>query len=355
MPVARLLGDEKKYIVDYWLDRLKDLPIGTEKPLKERLTVSGEGLLSLDLGDTKIADLSPLAGMPLGELNLTNCTSATDLAPLRGMPLVRLVLDNALVTSVEPLRGMKSLDTLQLHGTPVTDLSPLEGLQIHHLNLDSCRVSSLAPLRGMPLEELDISATAITDLSPLTGMPLKKFDAQCTSVQDFTPLGGLPLEVCWLDNTDVGDLGFLKGAPLKQLFLWGCRKIRNLAVLSEIPTLEVLLLPAIPSGHSGQGIRGHREAAETIRRSGNSPLGHDDVNTLRICNRRMNSGRTGTATTPGRCACGRPDSRSLGASSTMGLRGSRCATSRSPICRCSPAQRLANWISMAAASPILRR
>src|SRR5262245_357324 len=73
MPVARMLGDEKKYIVSYWLDRLKDLPNGTDTPLDKRLTVREDGLLDLDLGETKIVDLSPLASMPLGTLNIPNC------------------------------------------------------------------------------------------------------------------------------------------------------------------------------------------------------------------------------------------------------------------------------------------
>ena len=37
MPIARGLGDEKKHIVNYWLDRLKDLPNGTEMLLDKRL------------------------------------------------------------------------------------------------------------------------------------------------------------------------------------------------------------------------------------------------------------------------------------------------------------------------------
>ena len=263
MPVARILGDEKKYIVDYWLGRLKDLPVGTDKPLDKRLSMAPEGLLYLNLSDTKIADLSPLAGMPLGELDLTNCPNASNLAPLHGMPLLRLFLNGTGVSSLEPLRGMNSLDTLQVVGTSVTDLSPLQGLRIHKLNLMRSEVSSLAPLRGMPLEELNVEATAVADLSPLAGMPLKTFVGSGTSVQDFTPLSGLPLEVCWLESTDVGDLGFLKGAPLKKLILWNCRKVRNLAVLSDIRTLEMLLLPAIPSDipvkdfEAIEGLRNH--------------------------------------------------------------------------------------------------
>jgi eukaryotic-like serine/threonine-protein kinase len=53
MPVARLLGEEKKLLLDYWLARLKDLPISAEKPLEKRLTVRDDGRLALDLSGTK--------------------------------------------------------------------------------------------------------------------------------------------------------------------------------------------------------------------------------------------------------------------------------------------------------------
>ena len=65
MPVARLLGKEKNLLLDYWLARLKDLPISADKPLEKRLTVREDGRLRLDLGGTKIASLAPLAAMPL--------------------------------------------------------------------------------------------------------------------------------------------------------------------------------------------------------------------------------------------------------------------------------------------------
>jgi eukaryotic-like serine/threonine-protein kinase len=242
IPIARLLGDEKKYIVDYWLDRLKDLPVGTEKPLKERLSVTAEGLLNLDLSDTQVADLSPLAGMPLGTLSLANCNEVIDLSPLHELRLTELTLDNTSVASLRPLRGMSSLQKLIIDGTKVSDLSPLAGLPLKELSISRCPVTSLESLRGMPLEKLGIRSTGVSNLSPLTGMPLKKLDATAVPVTDFSPLAGLPLESCLLQAVRVGDLAFLKGAPLKQLSLVGS-VMRNLAILSEIRTLEVLALP----------------------------------------------------------------------------------------------------------------
>jgi Leucine-rich repeat (LRR) protein len=102
----------------------------------------------------------------------------------------------------------------------------------------------------MPLEQLHMISTGVTDLSPLTGMPLKILDVSFDPVEDFKPLIGMPLEICLLQGDRVGDLGFLKGAPLKQLALMGAINPRNLAVLLEIRTLEVLTLPDDFSGIS---------------------------------------------------------------------------------------------------------
>jgi Leucine-rich repeat (LRR) protein/tRNA A-37 threonylcarbamoyl transferase component Bud32 len=254
MPIARMLGDEKKYIVDYWFGRLKDLPNGTDKPMDKRLTVREDGLLELDLANMQIADLSPLAGMPLGKLDLAKCTKVTDLSPLRGMSLTELVVSGTGVTSLEPLHGMGSLQELSIGLTndvdamaPVSDLSPLAGLRLKEISVDGCPVTSLEPLRGMPLETLGIRSTGVSDLSPLKGMPLQKLDVTSVPVTDFSPLKGLPLEICFLQSDRVGDLGFLKGLPLKQLALMGTTDVRNLAVLSEIRTLEVLALPDVSS------------------------------------------------------------------------------------------------------------
>jgi serine/threonine protein kinase/Leucine-rich repeat (LRR) protein len=245
MPVARLLGDEKKYIVSYWLDRLKDVPNGTDKPLERRLTVRDDGLLDLNLADTQIADLSPLAGMPLGMLNISSCAKVTDLLSLRGMPLRKLSVDGTGVTSLEPLRGMSSFQSLAFGHTKVSDLTPLSGLRLTKVDMQNCPVTSLEPLRGMPLEELSIGNTGIINLSVLVGMPLKILAVPFDGATDFTPLIGLPLESLNLQGDRVGDLGFLKGLPLKQLVINNTLSARNLRVLSEIRSLEVLVLPEL--------------------------------------------------------------------------------------------------------------
>jgi len=244
MPVARLLGEEKRLLREYWLARLKDLPVSSENPLENRLTVREDGRLSLDLRETKVIDLSPLSVAPLAALNLSKCSDLTDLSHLRGVDLIELNLSETSVTDLGPLREMLTLQKLDVSKCPVSRLTALSGLQLNSLRCMGCPISDLNPIRNMPLQEIDLMDTRVADLSPLIGMPIKSIDLSRAPVLDFSPLAQMPLEACYLQTCRINDLEVLRGAPLKELVLWGCEHARNFAVLSEIKTLELLLLPS---------------------------------------------------------------------------------------------------------------
>ncbi len=244
MPVARLLGEEKKLLVEYWLARLKDLPVSGERPLKDRLTVRDDGRLALDLSDTKVTDLSPLAGAPLAALDLSECKELTDLSALRGFVLLELNVRGTRVADLTPLREMHSLEKLELSDSKVADLAALSALRLKSLNFRNCPVSDLTPIRMMRLEEIILRDTRVADLSPLLGMPIKSIDLAFAPVLDFSPLAQLPLEKCYLQSNRITDLAVLRGRPLKELVLWGCNAARNFAVLAEMHSLELLLLPS---------------------------------------------------------------------------------------------------------------
>jgi serine/threonine protein kinase/Leucine-rich repeat (LRR) protein len=224
LPVARLLGAEREHLLAYWLDRLKDLPISPEKPLKDRLTIRGDDLFELDLQGTQIADLSPLAGLPLGKLVLWDCKELTDFTLLREFrSLTYLDLDASQMANIALLRGLP-LEELHLGGTKVSDLSPLRGMKLKTLGLWGCRL--------------------VSDLSPLAGMPITTFYArELANGTDYTPLKSLPLEICVFDKSSVTDLSFLAATPLRELSLNTCASLRGLAWLSEIKSLERLVLP----------------------------------------------------------------------------------------------------------------
>jgi serine/threonine protein kinase/Leucine-rich repeat (LRR) protein len=243
MPVARLLGQENKLLVDYWLARLIALPIPPERPLAKRLTLREDGRLALDLSGTKITNLSPLIGAPLAVLDLSKSRGLTDLSPLEGMTLVELNLAGTGVADLTPLRAMHTLKTLNLSFGNVINLAPLSGLRLVDIDLSLTQVSDLAALRGMSLKRLNLRTTRVADLSPLAGMPLAYVDASETPAADYSPLAGAPLEKCFLRGSPLRDLSFLRNSPVKELSLFDCYEARGYTVLQSLKSLNLLVLP----------------------------------------------------------------------------------------------------------------
>ena len=247
MPVARRLGEEKKLVVEYWLARLKDLPVSAEKPLKDRLTVRDDGQLALDLSEMSILDLAQLADAPLAALNLSHCggeNEPIDLTPLGNLKLVELEIRETNVETLGPLGAMFTLEKLDISGTKVADLTPLEKLRLKSLNFRGCPVYDLTPIKNMPLEEISLRDTRVTSLAPLVGMPIKSIELANAPLVDFSALAQLPLERCYCQNIQILDLAVLRGRPLKELVLWNCRQPRNFTALKDIETLELLVVPA---------------------------------------------------------------------------------------------------------------
>ena len=104
----------------------------------------------------KVADIWPVRA--LAGLKKLNCSGRegegklSDLSPLAGLPLTELECSH----------------------TQVFDLSPLRGMKLTALDCAVTNVSNLAPLLGMPLVKLMIDGTKVDDLLPLTGMKLKE-------------------------------------------------------------------------------------------------------------------------------------------------------------------------------------
>jgi len=248
LPAARLLGEEKEHLMAYWLERLKDLPISPEKPLKDRLTVREDGLFALNLTGTQITDLTPLVGMPLGKLELWNC---------------------GLITDFSPLREFRSLTYLDLDGSQLADLSVVCDLPLEALHIGGTKVSDLSPLRGLKLKTLGLyGCRHVSDLSPLEGMPLTElYIKELANGTDYSPLGKLPLEKCAIVESSVADLSFLAATPLKELGLYRCYELRGFGWLKEIRSLERLILPSnfrdLPEDdlQSIAALRGHPQLA----------------------------------------------------------------------------------------------
>ena len=107
------------------------------------------GMWNVGPGRGVLADLSPLRGLSLEELNCA-ATDVSDLSPVQGMPLTRL----------------------EVMACPVSDLSPLAGMPISFLDLAYIRgrATNLEPLQGMPLVDLNLTDLPVSDLTPLKGI-----------------------------------------------------------------------------------------------------------------------------------------------------------------------------------------
>lgn len=211
-----------------------------------------------------LRDLSPLAGLPCTALNLADCHDLEGLQNLRGLPLQELNLNNSNVVDLAPLAGMK-LRKLDLGRTAVDNLAPLKGLPLETLALRNSRIRDLSPLQELPLLSLDLSySDGIRDLSPLArcplqelrldytnvsdlaglkGLPLRLLSLQSTRVRELSPLAGMKLRELDLYQTPVGNVAVLAGMPLERLFLAACPNLRDVSALAKCPELSTLTLP----------------------------------------------------------------------------------------------------------------
>lgn len=191
-----------------------------------------------------LTDLSPLRGLPLSVLDITN-TAVTDLSPLRGCPLASLTISRCPVTDLSPLRG-STLRRFTATDCPVRDLSALSGSTVVDLGLTGTAVADLSPLSKLRLEHLHLSGTRVSDLSPLQGTTsLSILWISETDVADLSPLRGVPLRFLRIDGTAVSDLGPIRGVRLEQLSMLAT-PVTDLSPLTEqrwMTDLQVDLRP----------------------------------------------------------------------------------------------------------------
>lgn len=119
----------------------------------------------LHLSDGEVSDLSPIAGLTLGVLEIWN-NPVEDLAPISGLTrLVHLTVVGAPLSDISPLTELHALKTLNLSRTQIVDLTPLASLRPDVLRIVDTPVANIEPLAGMTsLSTLDISSTSVTDL-----------------------------------------------------------------------------------------------------------------------------------------------------------------------------------------------
>jgi serine/threonine protein kinase/WD40 repeat protein len=132
-------------------------------------------------GEARLANLGPLAGLPLRNLTIENCPRVTDLAPLRGAPLKYLHIAGLGVTDLGPLADAP-LTSVGLIATPVKSLEPLASKPLtiflaHEQGLVGGGFNDIdyRVLKGMPVRELGVDPKACSpdEWAVLRTLPVK--------------------------------------------------------------------------------------------------------------------------------------------------------------------------------------
>ena len=228
---------------------------------EDRALVAGGKIRKLDISQSNVKDLSPLANLTsLTFLNLALCP-VEDLSALKGLPIDTLILVQSSVKDISPLAGM-DLKVLDLTQTDVADLSPLQGMKLQELYLEGTGVTNLSPLKGMPLTQLNlfntklesiagvedlplgtlwIPETAVKDLEPLRGKTLQSLDLAKTTITSLDPLKGMvSLQRLNLEGSAVTDLTPLEGLQLQRLVFTPSKIEKGIEVVRNMPTLTQL-------------------------------------------------------------------------------------------------------------------
>ena len=199
--------------------KLKELNEGFNGDLKP--TVEDGVVVSMELLTDNVTDISPLREMK--DLKTLRCIGSAegkgrlaDLSPLRGLPLVELECYFNPVRTLKPLSGMQ-LRKLWCSYSSVSDLTPLTGMPLNSLNLHTTLVADLMPIRDCPLMALNLADTPVSSIAVLKGMKLDALFCERSSVADLSPLIDMPLSTLDVSNTPVVDLLPIKKLPLKWL------------------------------------------------------------------------------------------------------------------------------------------
>ena len=206
-----------------------------------------KALLSIDLSNTLVQDLTPLAAHTnLESLNL-NFTLVSDLTPLKNLRnLKSLSVNGTRVIDLTPLQDLTELRTLSIYNTLVSDLSALTNLTgLTALNANRSQVQDLLPLAKLTkLETLSLSNTRVRDLESLLNLTsLESLELNRTLVRDVSPLRNLEnLRRLSVSSTRITDLGPLENLTKLHTLNLNYSPVKDVAVLKKLTNLRWLNL-----------------------------------------------------------------------------------------------------------------
>ncbi|MBI5685679.1 MAG: hypothetical protein HZC54_11415 [Verrucomicrobia bacterium] len=154
---------------------------------QETHLISSGQVIELQISSAGVTNISPLRELTtLKQLvckGYPHARTLADLSPLRGLPLTELDCRDSQVSNLTPLAGMP-LETMRCAGTRVSDLSPLKDAPLKWLDVSHSSVSNLAPLAKSQLCFLNCIGTRVADLSPLSDLPLEELHCDIKNDRD---------------------------------------------------------------------------------------------------------------------------------------------------------------------------
>ncbi|MFN9719639.1 MAG: leucine-rich repeat domain-containing protein [Planctomycetota bacterium] len=233
---ARRILSEDKSTVSLTPDELRRR-LGTNE--MATFLMSGNDIVEANLYQSGIRSIEGLKGLPLRSIDL-GFTKVTDLSPLKDMKLESLVLENTMVSDLSVIGDMP-LKVLMLQNTKVTDFSVLKKLYLRELNLLNLPFADTTLLAHMPLESLWLDGTQIASLISVPAKDLISLNLSRTSVSDLTPVSGMvSLRRLNIADTPVTDLTPLKGLRLERIVLTPQRIRSGMEVLREMESLVLI-------------------------------------------------------------------------------------------------------------------
>lgn len=126
-----------------------------------------DGTISLDLSNQNIDDISALYIMPLSALSLEN-TKVSNLSPLSQCKLLKkLNINETLVCDLSPLANLK-IEELFVNKTSVSTLAPLKNMKLTTLSICNTPINDISTIDTAILEKLYLDGSDVTNLVSLT-------------------------------------------------------------------------------------------------------------------------------------------------------------------------------------------
>ncbi|MBK1835702.1 hypothetical protein [Roseibacillus ishigakijimensis] len=205
-------------------------------------------LIFLNLFETRVEDLSPLAGMTkLRTLNIGG-TRPVSLEPLRSCSSLQgLHMPSVRGINLEELGTLPHLEHFRLSGHEGEDLGFLSGFpNLSQLMLENVPVRDLSVLGQLPkLTKVNLNGVLAEDFSVLGGLKkLKSLNLSKTSgLREVSWLGQLPqLEILSVTRTGLKDFSFLSKLPAIREIHADKTGVVDLSPFAASRTLEVLSL-----------------------------------------------------------------------------------------------------------------